>query len=90
MGTSRARLTDIDTGILSGMKYKIVCRFKLAMDMVGSGVRDFVYDVDGPAFLKRELGMDRCWKVRVYDRTSGPVRQYADMFQVGVAPFSPF
>ena len=32
-----------------------VCHFKLAVDIVGDGVREFVYDVDGPrTFLKRE------------------------------------
>ena len=42
------------------LKYKL-CRFKLAMDMVEGGIREFVNDTDGPAFLKRELlglGMD--------------------------------
>ena len=27
----------------------------LAADVVGGGVRKFVYDTDGPAFLEREL-----------------------------------
>jgi hypothetical protein len=29
------RLMDVNTGRLSGMKYKLVCCFKLAVDMVG-------------------------------------------------------
>jgi hypothetical protein len=37
-----------------GLKYKLVCHFKLVAHMVGSGIRRFVYDVDGPTFLKRE------------------------------------
>ena len=30
-------------------------RDKLAMDIIRGGIREFVYDADGPAFLKREL-----------------------------------
>ena len=59
-GGGRVRLPDVDTGRLSVLKYKL-CRFKLAMDMVEGGIREFVNDTDGPAFLKRELlglGMD--------------------------------
>ena len=44
------------------MKYESVWCFKLTTDMDGDGVREFVYDVDGPAFLERELvglGVDR-------------------------------
>ena len=37
------------------MKYKLICCFKLAVDMVGGGNREFVNDMDGPAFLEREL-----------------------------------
>ena len=46
---------DVNPGRLSALKYKFVCRFKLAVDMVRGGVREFEYDVDGPAFLKRDL-----------------------------------
>ena len=35
------------------LNYKIVCHFKLAADIVRSGAREFVCDVDKPAFLKR-------------------------------------
>ena len=57
----QARLSNIDTGRLSGLKYKLICRFKLATDMVRGGIQKFVNDTDKPAFLKREvmgLGVD--------------------------------
>ena len=34
----QVRLPDIDTRRLSGLKYKLICRFKLAVYMVGSGI----------------------------------------------------
>ena len=37
------------------MKYSLICYFKLAADMVGGGIREFVNDMDVPAFLEREL-----------------------------------
>ena len=43
---------DVNTEKLSGLKYRLVCHFKLAVNMVGGGIRKFVYDRDGPAFLK--------------------------------------
>ena len=42
-GIGRVKLSNIDTGRLKGLKYKLICHFKLAVDL------------DGPAFLKREL-----------------------------------
>ena len=33
-GKGRVRLPDVDTERLSGLKYKLVCHFKLAADMV--------------------------------------------------------
>jgi hypothetical protein len=42
---SRVRLMDVNTGRLSGLKYDLVCCFKLAADMVVDGVKQFVYDV---------------------------------------------
>ena len=33
-GGGQMRLPDIDTGGLSGLKYKLVCHFKLATDVV--------------------------------------------------------
>ena len=35
VGGSRVRFTDVNTGRLSGLKYKLVCHFKLVVDMVG-------------------------------------------------------
>ena len=49
------RLSNVDTGRLTGLKYK------LATDMIRDGIQEFVIDVDGPAFLERklmELGVD--------------------------------
>ena len=31
----RVRLPDVDTGRLLGLKYKLMCHFKLTVDMVG-------------------------------------------------------
>jgi hypothetical protein len=49
------RLLDVDTRRPSGLKYKLICYFKLVADMVRGGIREFLNDVDGPAFLEREL-----------------------------------
>ena len=73
------RLSDVDTGGLSELKYKLICCFKLAADMVESGIREFVNDTDGQAFLERELmglGVDGYGLVRVHDRASGPMLNY--------------
>ena len=32
--------------LIAGLKYKLVCCFKLAADMVGAGIREFVNDMD--------------------------------------------
>ena len=48
----------------------------LAADVVGGGIREFMNNVDGPAFLERELvglGVDGYRQVRVRDHASGPV-----------------
>ena len=39
-GESRVRLWDVDTRRLTGLKYKLICHFKLAENMIGvaSGV----------------------------------------------------
>ena len=58
------RLLTVDARGLLGLKYKSICHFKLVADMVGGGVREFVNDMDGPAFLERELiglGVDGYW-----------------------------
>ena len=39
VGGSRERLLDVDTGGLSGLKNKLVCRFGLAVVMVGGSIR---------------------------------------------------
>jgi hypothetical protein len=60
-GGSRVGLPDFATGRLSRLKYKLVCHFNLVVDMVKDGIKECVNDIDGPAFLERELmglGMD--------------------------------
>ena len=42
----------------------MIRHFILAVDMVGGGIQEFVNDMDGPAFLERELvglSMDGYW-----------------------------
>ena len=53
LGVSWVRLTDVNTGRISGLTYKLVCCFKLAADLVRGGIRKFLYDADRLAFLKR-------------------------------------
>ena len=45
-GEGRVRLSDFDTWELAGFLNKF---------HVGGGIREFVNDTDGPAFLEREL-----------------------------------
>ena len=62
VGGSRLTLTDVNTTIVSGLNQKFVCCFKLVVDMVRHGIRQFVYNMDTPAFLKRDLvsfGVDK-------------------------------
>jgi hypothetical protein len=62
------------------LKDNFVCDIKLVVDMIAGGIREFMYDADGPAFLKRELvgfGMDKYWNFRVYDYAHGLVPIYA-------------
>ena len=33
----------------------MICRLILATNVVGGGISEFVNDMDGPAFLEREL-----------------------------------
>jgi hypothetical protein len=54
-GGGRVRLSNVDTEELAGFKDKLICHFKLAADMVGGDIWEFVNDMDGPAFLEREL-----------------------------------
>ena len=44
-GGGQVRLSDFDTGRLLGLKYKLICRFKLMADMAGGGIQEFVNDV---------------------------------------------
>ena len=46
-GGTQVRLPDVDIKKLSGLKNELVCRFKLAADMIGGGIKEFVNDVDG-------------------------------------------
>ena len=52
---SRERLSDVNSGRQSGLKHKFIFHFKLAVDMVEGSIREFVYEVDRPAFLERDL-----------------------------------
>ena len=44
-GGGPVRLSDVDTWELAGFQNKLICRFMLAADMVGGGIREFVNDV---------------------------------------------
>ena len=50
-GGGRVRLSDIDTWELAGFQNQLIRRFML----VGGGIREFVDDTNGSAFLEREL-----------------------------------
>ena len=39
-GGGRVRLSDVRIERLSGLKYKLICHFKLATDMVGGGIME--------------------------------------------------
>jgi hypothetical protein len=56
---SRLRVTDVNFRRLSQLKYKLVFHFKLATDMVEDDIREFVCDMDRPAFL--EKGSSGIW-----------------------------
>ena len=58
------RLTDVETGGVSGLEDKLVCSFKLAADVLWGGIWYFVYDTDRTAFLERNpvgLSVDSNW-----------------------------
>ena len=48
------RLSNVNTGDLAGFEDELICRFILAADMVGGGIREFVNDtlVSLPVQLK--------------------------------------
>ena len=48
-GGGQVRLLTFDTERLTGLKYKLICYFKLAADMIRDGIREFVNGTDGPA-----------------------------------------
>ena len=43
-GGGQMRLSNVDIGRLTGFKYKLICRFKLAADMVGVACRIYIAD----------------------------------------------
>ena len=51
----RVRVPDVDIRRLSGLKFKLVCHFELAVDLVRGGIREFLNDTGRLAFLEREL-----------------------------------
>ena len=51
---------DVEIGVVSGLEDKLICRFKLAADVVWGGIRYFVYDTNRPAFLEG-LSVDSNW-----------------------------
>ena len=40
------RLSNVDTRSMSGLKYKLICHFKLAADLVRGCILEFVNDTD--------------------------------------------
>ena len=54
-GGGRVRLSDVDTWELAGFLNQLICRFTLVVDKVGGGMQEFVNNMNGPAFLEREL-----------------------------------
>jgi hypothetical protein len=52
-GEGQMRLSD--TRKLVVFQNELICCFILVAYMVGGGIREFVNDMDRPAFLKREL-----------------------------------
>ena len=50
----RVKLMDINTKL----KYKMVCHFKLAVDIVENGIREFVYDMDKPVIQHTWVGIN--------------------------------
>ena len=58
-GGGPVQLSDVDTRELAGFQNHLKRCFMLAVDMVGADIQEFVNNIDGPAFLERELvGLD--------------------------------
>ena len=73
MGREEAGWILVD--VYAWLEDKLVCHFKLMVDLVRGGNKEFEYDVDRPSFLKRELvgfGMNK-HQIIVHDRACGPV-----------------
>ena len=49
------RLSDIDAWDMAGFQNQLINCFILVPDVVEGGIREFVNNTDGPAFLEREL-----------------------------------
>ena len=49
------RLSDVYTWELAGFQNELIRRFMLVAEVVGGGFREFMNNVDGPAFLESEL-----------------------------------
>ena len=50
-GGGPVKLSDVYTRELAGFQNKLIRRFMLVADVVGGGMREFVDDTDGQAFL---------------------------------------
>ena len=51
VGMKWVGLVDIYAGRLCGLEDKLLCYFKLTMDLIKGGIRKDVDYADGPAFL---------------------------------------
>ena len=63
-GRGPVKLSDVYTWELAGYQNWLICRFMLVTQVVGDGIREFMNNADGPAFLERELvglGVDGYW-----------------------------
>ena len=61
-GEAGCYIADVYARRLSRLKDKLIYCFKSVVDMIRGGIREFVYGMVGPAFLKREMmgfGVDR-------------------------------
>ena len=64
----RGGLTDVETGGVTWLADKLVCCFKLAVNVFRGGIWRFVYGSNRPAFLERDLmglGVNGNWQVWV-------------------------
>ena len=43
---------DVYARRLSELEDKLICSFRLAANVIGSGIQKFINDMDGPTFLK--------------------------------------